>query len=288
MSDWDDLTTRRTSAALLAAIKSSEFLINLFATADVMAIMRPLSVKMQGRNQDLAQAMTLIDVALSELREKRKKVDEKFGEIFRHATSVMERHDIDINAHRKRPQGMLRKTPEEFFRASSYIPLLDDVIGQLEKRFSKHVKKAATAIHLVPSSVGSDVSWVSGFVDTYQEILDCSHSEAESEVKTWQHMWREKNGEKPTCLLDALASADPFPIVAKMMAILATLPVTSAEAERSFSSLRSLKTWLRSTMSEERLTGLALMRAHPDLVPAVPDIVTHFAATSAKRLRLTM
>ena len=290
MSDWDDPVTRRVSAALLTAVTSVEFVVTLFATANVMALMRPPSVKMQGRDQDLAQAMPLVEVALSELREKRSKVDESFREVFSRATSVMTRHDVEVkvSTHKKRSKGMPHQTPEEFYRAISYIPLLDEIVAQLERRFSEHVQKAATAIRLLPGSVESDTSWVPGFIETYQEIFDCSPSEAESEVRTWQHMWRNEKGQKPTTVLSALDSTEPFPIISKMITILATLPVTSAEAERSFSTLRSLKTWLRSTMSEERLAGLALMRVHLDLVPAVSDIVTRFATSSAKRLRLTM
>lgn len=40
--------------------------------------------------------------------------------------------------------------------------------------------------------------------------------------------------------------------IAEMLTIIATLPVTSCEAERSFSRLRYLKTDLRSTMGQER------------------------------------
>ncbi|KAK0140222.1 hypothetical protein N1851_022876 [Merluccius polli] len=46
-----------------------------------------------------------------------------------------------------------------------------------------------------------------------------------------------------------------------------TLPVTVAQAERSFTKLKLIKAYLRSTMSQERLTGLAviseLFRANP-------------------------
>ena len=40
------------------------------------------------------------------------------------------------------------------------------------------------------------------------------------------------------------------------------LPVTSYEAERSFSTLRRLKTYLHTTMSQERLNGLALLNVY--------------------------
>ena len=41
--------------------------------------------------------------------------------------------------------------------------------------------------------------------------------------------------------------------------ILLTIPVTVASAERSFSKLKLIKSYLRSTMSQEKLNGLAMM-----------------------------
>ena len=48
----------------------------------------------------------------------------------------------------------------------------------------------------------------------------------------------------------------------KLLRILWTLPVTSAECKRSFSTLKRLKTYLRSTMNTERQSGLAVMNIH--------------------------
>ncbi|KAK4875840.1 hypothetical protein RN001_012262 [Aquatica leii] len=39
--------------------------------------------------------------------------------------------------------------------------------------------------------------------------------------------------------------------------MLLTLPISVASAERSFSKLKLIKTYLRSSMSQERLVGLA-------------------------------
>ena len=41
-------------------------------------------------------------------------------------------------------------------------------------------------------------------------------------------------------------------------------PVSSCEAERSFSSLRRLKTWLRSTMSQSRLNAISICHTHQE------------------------
>ena len=46
---------------------------------------------------------------------------------------------------------------------------------------------------------------------------------------------------------------DILPVLYKVTSILATIPATSCSAERSFSPLRRIKTFLRSTMGQNRL-----------------------------------
>ena len=59
--------------------------------------------------------------------------------------------------------------------------------------------------------------------------------------------------------------------------ILLSLPVSVATAERSFSTLRRVKTWIRSRMGEERLTGLALLNIHRDIPVDAESAIERFA-----------
>ena len=69
-----------------------------------------------------------------------------------------------------------------------------------------------------------------------------------------------------------------------------TLDVSSASAERSFSSFRRLKTYLRSTMTEERLTNLALLYIERDISSQLWDkldeLVIAFAQNHNSRIVL--
>lgn len=50
-----------------------------------------------------------------------------------------------------------------------------------------------------------------------------------------------------------------FPAVFKALIIALTLPATSYTAERSFSTFCRVNTWLRSTMTDHRLSGLCML-----------------------------
>ena len=68
-----------------------------------------------------------------------------------------------------------------------------------------------------------------------------------------------------------LLSLDPltrslFSEVKRLVSLIQCQPISAASCERSFSCLRRLKTWLRSTMTQKRFTHLALLSTHRDTV----------------------
>ena len=65
-----------------------------------------------------------------------------------------------------------------------------------------------------------------------------------------------------------------------LLVIACTLPITSAEAERSFSLMRRLKTALRSTMAEEHLSDLAVIAIHYGEKVTTDDICRTFESLS--------
>ena len=70
-----------------------------------------------------------------------------------------------------------------------------------------------------------------------------------------------------------------------LLKIFATIPVTTATAERSFSTLRRLKSYLRATMLEERLTGLALASIHRDISASIsPNEIIDILARKNRKL----
>ena len=70
----------------------------------------------------------------------------------------------------------------------------------------------------------------------------------------------------PIDILHYLMCANCFPSVIIACRILLTIPVTVASAERSFSKLKLLKSYLHTTIVQERLNGLAMIAIENDIL----------------------
>ena len=77
-----------------------------------------------------------------------------------------------------------------------------------------------------------------------------------------------------------------FPHVEALIRLLLVNPASSATAERSFSSLRRLKSYLRSTCGQRRLTTLARCHVHKHIMDGVnvPQLMRE--CVEAKDIRL--
>ena len=78
---------------------------------------------------------------------------------------------------------------------------------------------------------------------------------------------------------------DAFPNTWIALRILLTIPVTVASGERSFSKLKLIKTYLRSTMGDDRLTSLAMLSIENELAHSLDmsDVIKQFADQKARR-----
>ena len=73
--------------------------------------------------------------------------------------------------------------------------------------------------------------------------------------------------------------------VSKLVRLLLVMPATNAESERSFSAVRRIKTYLRSTMSQQRLNHLMLLNVHKSHTDdlSLVDIANNFIANNKHR-----
>lgn len=80
---------------------------------------------------------------------------------------------------------------------------------------------------------------------------------------------------------------DLYPNMSIALRLMLTLPVTVASSERSFSKLKLIQTYLRSTMSQERLSALAVLSIEQEVWKSVDMdlLIARFAEAKARKIR---
>jgi hypothetical protein len=174
------------------------------------------------------------------------------------------------------------ETTDEFYR-KIYYEILDTTIIQLQERVS--TKSCGNILALEETLLTGEVSAI---CSNYPE-LPCN------DLRNELAMFR-RNYSPISCLSDAVNALKGmypetrhlFQTVENLVRLLLVVPASSASAERSFSGLRRLKTWLRSTMSQKRLNHLAVLNAHTDLVDSIDmkELSTKFISVSDIRKNL--
>ena len=155
-----------------------------------------------------------------------------------------------------------------------------------------------SGLYLIPSKIvalntqypGKPLKeFVSSFLNFYEDDFHSRHL-LESELELWQHYWLTGKIDRPGNVSNTLKliDFDAFPNIKIALRILATLPITSCECERSFSGLRRVKTHTRTIMSGERLNGLLIIHFHLDKLPDVERVINNFAGMSNRRLEFNI
>ena len=96
-----------------------------------------------------------------------------------------------------------------------------------------------------------------------------------------------KIADLPSFLFDNnLKSA--FSETVKLLKILLTTPMTSTEAERCFSTLKRIKTVLRNSMLNQRLTALAMISTANEIISGIHNfnekVIDHFATSKTRKM----
>ncbi len=178
---------------------------------------------------------------------------------------------------------------EEYYRRSIILPLLDNLIQQMNDRFGSTQMIVAKLINLVPSVITkfTELSYEDA-TSFFKDDLPSS-SLVPTEVWRWRQKWCQVDAaEQPAILYAALKACDKdfFPNIHVFLRIACTIPVTSCENERANSVLKNLKTFLRNTMGQERLSSLALMHIHYNLPINLDDVIDTFKLKCNRRISL--
>ena len=249
---------------------------------------RVLTCSLQAEAKDVVQTVEDIDVVLASLKEVVNTIDQQhdawFQELELMCRSVHVVPSIPRRCARQRHRNNVpSEDPRTYYRRCISVPLVDHLLAELETRFSPHHRVALLGLCLVPSPLVTlhdlDVkSHLAKLVDLYEDDL-ASPESVSHQMVSWKIKWQqqmEQHGKAclPTSPSQALQHAPSlYPDIRVLLLVLCTLPVTSCSSERSFSTLKRIQTYLRSTCGNERLTSLALMHIHRDVPVCSKEMV---------------
>lgn len=264
---WPGVMLRCTEMPSTSCLFSAWKLPPLFFEVTAMA-----SDSLQEERLDHSTAYKVIDGVLHTLQTMRS--EEKFGEIFGYASEKAESLDIPVptvvpGQERKRKVpvrfqhsptvsqvGAQFESVEAYFRSSVYFTFLDTMTEELNRRFKGDNTGSPTA-RIIQSfhSLTVHANWVSTpnaeakeavhiLCDFYGEDED----QLKTELKVFHSSFPAKDLKEIFAILRENSGQLIFPAFVKMIQIYATLPVTTASVERSFSKLKIIKNKLRKSV----------------------------------------
>ena len=304
---WDGDTVTKANGFLFQ-LQSPTFLICFKILLEVLQSLRSLTLKLQMRAIDVLYAYKQIQSVISSLKKMRESSTEEFSKIFTETLALgRELHGecfeltrprlVRQQAHRSNHEA---SSPEEYYRFSMYNEFLSHVICELEERFTKSSSQVHGLLYLIPRECtssnleGDCTPELSQAVDFYKDDLP-HHKMFTVEYRMWVRKWKQCSELVPERMVEALLQCDEieFPNISVLLKLALTLPITTCESERSFSQLKLIKTSLRSTMTDNRLNGLAIMKINRELCEKIhksPErmrvLVKSFAMLHPRRMKL--
>ncbi len=173
-------------------------------------------------------------------------------------------------------------TIKDRYRINTYYAVLDAIIVSIENRFDENM-------------IGDILLMEKLFLT--KELLD--ESELKQLSKQYSLSFDDLRGEQrlyKTTMTNQHANMDEvtafilsnhlnvvLPMMNNLFKILWTIPVNTCNCERSFSSLKRIKTYLRNTTGQDRLSGLALLNIEREFQIDYDEVIKGFVAAKNKR-----
>ncbi|CAF4437051.1 unnamed protein product [Rotaria magnacalcarata] len=291
-----------TAEQLFHAINNFQHIISTCISCFLLSDIVPISRLLQTETLDFSSANQHVEELLHKFEQRKLQAQDYFDNvIYSHAgelckelfvTPTIPRHAV--LSYRK--QNTPVPNPEIFYCDRVYLPFLDELINNISGRLSSLkceriilLSKLRPELILRENSFELSKSLSKQFADRLPSPLQLN-----SELERWQKKCNDllkMNEEwKKKWINELIKEADHvlFPNVRFLLIFLATLPVSTASAERSFSKLSSIKTYHRSTMKQNRLNGLAMAYIHKDINIDADEILKIYCQKYNRRLDFGM
>ena len=293
--------SRQRAYQLIHSIANSSFLICLTIIAKYSAMFEPIAKSFQAINTDFFGARNQIISLMLVISMHRENAEVVFREdIFVKVDEMSKELHLELSIPRtiarqcyRTNTGMRTTNAQEYFRQAIFIPYLDSILTSLRLRFddSEFIPSSLLTLHPIRAVALTRENFkveVARFDIIYK--LDNFFVEALTWYDMWKHSNEAKNIEADLTLEELVINHCSFyPAIRHALLKALTLPSATCTVERSFSTLRRVKTWLRATMGESRTSGLCMVSVHRKKIQSNMDEfikqVTDKFALQSRRLQ---
>jgi hypothetical protein len=270
---------------LLNSLQSFDFIIHLLIMTEIYFLTNILSKFLQHSNISLTDALTQVKITIDTLKSLRNETE--FERLYNEALKLCDDNGIERLTKIRQKQLPVRLggvgcatttlSVKDYYRINIYYVILDTIITSINNKFDENV----IGIVLLMEKL-----FLSKELLNENELQDLTqyYSINYDDLKAEQRLYKTKMNDDKMNLSEATKFIlennfhVAFSAMNALYKILWTIPVNSCECERSFSSLRRLKTYLRNSMGQERLSGIALLNIEKDFEINLDQIVRDFIA----------
>ena len=271
-------------------LTSAKCVLGLVASLPLIECLEKFNASLQGVGTTVAGMLAAAVAVRENLRQIRDDVECQFGSIFQAAAEKSHQLNIEplsLPRQRKIPRRFndgdeqhAHGSAEELYRAQ-YIAAIDSAVANIDTYFTSTDITAYQQLSDILTTGKVDDAVIS----QYPELTASLQLELDFYCRQYEHTSVDS---VRTVFCDMVPEVRKlFPQVSVLLRLLLVSPASSCTAERSFSALRRMKTWLRSTMTQQRLNHVMICHVHRTRLAACSpsDIATEFINGSPETRR---
>jgi cell division protein FtsB len=267
------------ASGLRRILSDPEFIFWLHVFHKILIHVDILYQQLQARNKDSSQLRSDIDKFEQEIAKERLHID-----------------DIDKEIEHEFPEPSRKRKKEDKDvlnqRSVSAKEICDVVASQVKDRFSYtgHLE-AAILINNTNFELFNEIFPQTKLENAclYYPMLDSEKLKTELQVMYKRNDFREiKGAVSLKKYFNDNNLNEIFSETSKLLNIIITSPMSTAESERCFSSLKRIKSFLRNTMKNDRLNALAMIAINRKMVNEIDDfddrVLEKFVTAKQRRM----
>ncbi|CAF1268253.1 unnamed protein product [Rotaria sordida] len=219
-----------------------------------------------------------------------------FEQLFGRITAFCQQNNIDLNEksrpHRKQTVSTKLKNPvvestigqrdydlnKEYCKSNIYLQLINNILDELQKRFSSNNLKILISISSLSPNSPTFLNFDS--LKSFAEHLDLDVPALLNELIGVKPMLQLQN-KLLANIIDLYQALYPFteafPTLVTLIKSAITMPVSSTTCERTFSKMKMIKTTIRNTMTDDRLSDICLIAVERDIELNFEQLIDTFA-----------